>query len=51
MSTVLLMHIIPSDKGLTTEYLRTYSVALLFWHTGTAVHLAVCFLRSMARQC
>ena len=31
MSAVLLMHIIPSDKWLTTEYLRTNSVALLFW--------------------
>ena len=30
-STVLLMHIIPSDKWLTTEYLWTNSVALLFW--------------------
>ena len=40
MSTILLMHacmhIIPSDKWLTTEYLRIYSVALLFlsdWHS------------------
>ena len=35
MTIVLLMHMIPSDKRLTTEYLRTNSVALLFssdWH-------------------
>ena len=31
MITVLLMHIIPPDKWLTTEYLRTNSVALFFW--------------------
>ena len=49
MSTVLLMHITPSDKWLTTEYLRTNSVALLSWCDWH--NLAVCFLRSMARQC
>ena len=35
MSTILLMQIIPSHKWVTTEYLRTNSVALLFlssWH-------------------
>ena len=31
MSTVLMMHIIPSEKWLSTEYLRTNTVALLFW--------------------
>ena len=31
MSAVPLMHIIPSDKWLTTEYVRTNSVALLLW--------------------
>ena len=31
MSTDLLMHIIPSNKRMTTEPLRTNSVALLFW--------------------
>ena len=30
MSTHLLMHILPCDKWLTTEYLRTNSVAPLF---------------------
>ena len=37
MSTVLMMNIIPSEKWLSTEYLRTNTVALLFWsdwHTG-----------------
>ena len=32
----MLMHVIPSEKWLTTEYLRTNSVALLFrsdWHS------------------
>ena len=31
MSTVLMMNIIPSEKWLSTEYLRTNTVALLFW--------------------
>ena len=31
MSTVLMMNIIPSEKWLRTEYLRTNAVALLFW--------------------
>ena len=31
MSTVLLLHIILSDKWLIMEYLRTNSVARLFW--------------------
>ena len=31
MSTVLMMNIIPSKKWLSTEYLRTKAVALLFW--------------------
>ena len=31
MSTVQLMHVIPCDKWLTTEYLRTNSMAPLFW--------------------
>ena len=31
MSTVLLMHIIPSHKWLTIEYPQSNSVALLFW--------------------
>ena len=30
MSPVLLMHVIPCDKWLTTEYVRTNSVAMLF---------------------
>ena len=36
MSTVLMMNTIPSEKWLSTEYLRTNTVALLFcsdWHT------------------
>ena len=36
MSTVLMMNIIPSEKWLSIEYLRTNTVALLFrsdWHT------------------
>ena len=31
MSTVWMMDIIPSEKWLSTEYLRTNTVALLFW--------------------
>ena len=31
MSTVLMMNIIPSKKWLSTKYLRTNTVALLFW--------------------
>ena len=31
MSIVLMMNIIPSEKWLGTEYLRTNTVALLFW--------------------
>ena len=31
MSTVLMMNIIPSEKWLSTEYLRTNTVTLLFW--------------------
>ena len=31
MSIVLMMNIIPSEKWLSTEYLRTNTVALLFW--------------------
>ena len=31
MSTTLMMNIIPSEKWLSTEYLRTNTVALLFW--------------------
>ena len=31
MSTVLMMNTIPSEKWLSTEYLRTNTVALLFW--------------------
>ena len=31
MSTVLMMNIIPSQKWLSTEYLRTNPLALLFW--------------------
>ena len=31
MSTVLMMNIIPSEQWLSTEYLRTNTVALLFW--------------------
>ena len=31
MSTVLMINIIPSEKWLGTEYLRTNTVALLFW--------------------
>ena len=36
MSTILMMSIIPSEKWLSTEYLRTNTVAVLFrsdWHT------------------
>ena len=39
MSTALMMNIIPSEKWLSTEYLRTNTVALLFLvrlaHPGT----------------
>ena len=48
MSTILLMHIIPSDKWMTGEYVRTNSVAVLFcsdWHThveGLCVNLRLC---------
>ena len=31
MSIVLMMNIIPSEKWLSTKYLRTNTVALLFW--------------------
>ena len=31
MSTILMMNITPSEKLLSTEYLRTNTVALLFW--------------------
>ena len=31
MSTVLMMNVIPSEKWLSSEYLRTNIVALLFW--------------------
>ena len=31
MSTVLMMNILPSEKWVSTEYLRTNTVALLFW--------------------
>ena len=31
MSAVLLMHIICYDKFLTTEYVHTNSLAVLFW--------------------
>ena len=31
MSTVLMMNVIPSEKWLSNEYLRTNNVALLFW--------------------
>ena len=42
MSTVLMMNIIPTEKWLSTKYLRTNTVALLFWsdwHTRALVCL------------
>ena len=43
MSIVLMMHVIPSEKWLSTEYLRTNTLALLLWSDWHARALGCLF--------
>ena len=51
MSTILMMNIIPFEKWLSCEYLRTNTLALLLWSDWYMRAPVACFLRSTARQC